>query len=108
MRQVRHGFWDEEYAARVDTAPSPSAEDEFFAEEPLEPPCTHDELYAAIRKLTTRQAFVVRLFYGLGCEPLSMTEIAELVGWHHSTVQEHLQLACKKLTNTLIPRDGAY
>ena len=107
VRQARHGFWDEEFAGRVDSFPHPSAEDEYFAEPQPEPPCTHDELYAAIRQLTTRQAFVTRLFFGLDCEPLSIMAIAELLGWHHSTVQEHLELAEKKLRR-LLPRDGAY
>lgn len=98
VRQAKHGFWDEEYGSRVDATPSPSAEDEFFAEPDPEPPCTQDELHAALKLLTARQAFVVRLYYQ---EELTQQEIAKIAGWHLSTVQEHLFAAEQKLHKIL-------
>lgn len=104
-RQVKHGFWDEDLQAQVDAVPFPSAEEQFFAEgeEPQER-CTHDELYEALNRLTKRQALVVRLHYGLDCEPFTTREIAEFLSWHQSTVQEHLDAARRRLLGILEPR----
>jgi RNA polymerase sigma factor (sigma-70 family) len=78
---------------------SPSAEDEFFAEEepPAQEHCTHDELYDALGTLTARQNFVVRLNYGIECEAMTVQQIAILMGIHHTTVSEHLHVARTKL-----------
>lgn len=98
MRRAKRGFWDEELRAQVDASPFPSAEEEFFAEEeePAEH-CTHDDLYEAMGSLTARQNFVVRLFYGIECEAMTLQQIAVLMGIHHSTVREHLFVAQGKL-----------
>lgn len=107
MRGAKHGFWDEELRVRIDEIPFPSAEDEFFAEPVYtEPTCDHNDLYQALQCLTSRQAFVIRLHYGIECEAMTIQEIADFMTWHHSTVQEHLELGEKSLEKLLIPREN--
>ena len=104
-RKVRHGYWDEELDARIDAEPFRSAEDEFFAG--LEEPtvlAAHHEMYEAMNHLTKRQALVLRLHYGLDCEPFTTREIAEFLSWHQSTVQEHLEAGRRRLNFLLVPR----
>lgn len=105
-RKVKHGFWDEDLQAQVDASPFPSAEEQFFAEpeEPVER-CTHDELYIALGVLTARQNFVVRLYYGIECEAMTIPQIAHLMGTHHTTVGEHLRVARDKLSTILDPSE---
>ena len=108
-RKVKHGFWDEDLQAQVDASPFPSAEEQFFAE-PEEPTehCTHDELYGALKTLTARQNFVVRLIYGIECEPMTVQQVAVLMGTDHSTVSKHLRLGREKLENVLKGNENAY
>jgi DNA-directed RNA polymerase specialized sigma24 family protein len=105
-RKVKHGFWDEDLQAQIDATPFPSAEDQFF-DEPEEKTehCTHDELYGALKTLTARQNFVVRLYYGVECEAMTIPQIASLMGIHHTTVGEHLQVARVKLLAILDPSE---
>lgn len=102
MRTVKRGHWEPDFDGRVLRQPHQSAEDEFFEEPELDPVCTHDVLYQAMNQLTTRQAWVVRLHYGLDeSEQLTQQEIADIAGWHLSTVQEHLFRAEQKLHKVL-------
>ena len=103
VRNVKHGFWDETFRARVDGLPFRSAEDEFLESEGESHAFDHSRLAEAIELLTERQRFVLRCFYGLECERFTVQEIADLMRWHHSTVQEHLSAAERNLREILDP-----
>lgn len=81
----------------------PSTEDVYFEEpDESEPICEHEDLWAAIEHLTARQAFVVRLHYGLADgEVYTQQEIADMASWSLATVQEHLFRAEQKIYKLL-------
>lgn len=90
----------EDSGAHSDADPSPSAEDEYLSS--LEPEetvlMTHGELHDNLKLLTARQRFVVELRYGLrdGTE-YGVVEIANMMGLHHSVIQEYADTALRKL-----------
>jgi len=54
-----------------------------------------------MKTLTARQNFVLRLYYGIGCEAMTTTQIGVLLGIAHQTVSEHLTAARGHLEETL-------
>lgn len=86
------GAWDEYFSADEDAGTESSS---------------LGDVILALESLTERQKFVIECRYGLRPgqeEPLTHRDIAELTGWHHSTVQEVERLALRKLASLLEPR----
>ena len=77
-----------------------SAEDEYLTEDDPEPDYTA-ELILAIAELTDKQRFVIECRYGLRGDPLTVREIAALMGVRYQAVWNIERRAIKRLSKGL-------
>lgn len=90
---------------------APSAEDEYFASLEPEQDYTAD-LILALSILTEKQRFVIECRYGMRGDPLSVCEIASLMGVRHQNVVKLEQRAMRRMrkrvqkTPIYAPRSG--
>lgn len=59
------------------------------------------DIAQALVKIPYRQARIVRLYYGIGEKPLSIDDIAELLGVHESTIRVEKARGLKALRNLM-------
>jgi len=88
---------DGEDSTLVDVLPNPDTPP---TDQSMDVESLSTEIERALSLLTERESQVVRLYYGIGCSPMTLDEISEYIGLTRERVRQIREKGTQRLRNS--------